>query len=665
MKRTFPTLALRLVWCVAVAAATLAACSSAKITSRSPYTDWPHIPAAAEKDPAVEARALSILRSMTLRQKVGQITQAEIHSITPEEARTYYVGSVLNGGSSWPNRDKHAKLSDWLELADKYYQASVTSDAVTPVPIIWGTDAVHGHSIVYGATLFPHNIGLGATRDPELIGEIARAVARAVRASGIQWVFAPTLAVVRDDRWGRTYEGFAEDPFLVEDYAAHYVAGLQGHLGDDDSVLATAKHFIGDGGTHRGIDKGENRAPLHELINVHGRGYFGALRAGVQTVMASFSGWNDITAGKDYGKMHGNRYLLTDVLKRRLGFDGFLVSDWNAIGYLPGCSDASCPAAINAGIDMVMVPEDWRSFIDNTVRQVERGEIAMQRLDDAVLRILRVKLRAGLFERGPRANRNAGRSELLTPRALARRAVRESLVLLKNNGQVLPLSRTARVLVVGAGADSFAHQSGGWSLTWQGTDNTNGDFPVGETILAGLRAALTAGRVDYSADGNIADLQSYDAVIAVLAETPYAEKKGDIPPDQNVSFSRRYPQQAAMVAQLAGRGVPIVTVLLTGRPVYSNDLINRSNSFVVAWLPGTEGGGVADLLIASNKTGNHTDFTGTLAYSWPRHPCQEPVNSDDASQKPLFAPGYGLRYARPAKLGPLEEPDATGICTGQ
>lgn len=658
------------VWCsgmhrgftLPMAAIALAACASNSVGPTAPRTDWPRLNSTVAINPEVEARARRILDSMTLRQKVGQMTQAEIQSITPDEVRTYYIGSILNGGSSWPHRDKHAKLSDWLELAEAYYQASRHSDASNPVPVIWGTDAVHGHSIVYGATLFPHNIGLGATHNPQLVGAIARAVARAVRASGMQWVFAPTLAVVRDDRWGRTYEGFAEDPQLVETYASHYVAGLQGTLGSDDSVLATAKHFIGDGGTHRGADRGENRATLQQLINIHGRGYFGALRAGVQTVMASFSSWNDVAAGRNIGKVHGSRYLLTDVLKTTLGFDGLLLSDWNAIGHLPGCSDDSCPAAINAGIDMVMVPEDWRSFIDNTVRQVERGDIPMQRIDDAVLRILRVKLRAGVFERGPKANRNAGRSELLTPRALARQAVRESLVLLKNDQQVLPLRGSARVLVVGVGADSFSRQSGGWSLTWQGTDNHNDDFPVGDTLVGGLRAALASGRVDYVAEGNIADLQHYDAVIAVLSETPYAETKGDIPPDQNMSFSRRYPDQAAMLARVAGRGTPLVTVLLTGRPAYVNDLLNLSDGFVVAWLPGTEGGGVADVLVASANTTNRVDFTGTLAYSWPRRPCQAHVNADETTDQPLFAPGYGMRYARRAQLGRVEEHDAAQIC---
>lgn len=614
-------------------------------------------------DSVVEARARRILDSMTLRQKVGQMTQAEIHSITPEQAAAHYIGSVLNGGSSWPNHDKHATLADWLALAERFYQASMHSDAVHPVPLIWGTDAVHGHSIMYGATLFPHNIGLGAAHDPQLIGEVGRAVARAVRASGIEWIFAPTLAVVRDDRWGRTYEGFAEDPELVESYARHYIAALQGRLGDDDSVVATAKHFIGDGGTHGGVDKGENRATLQQLINIHGRGYFGAIRAGVQAVMVSFSSWNDVAAGKNYGRMHGNRYLLTDVLKTRLGFDGLVVSDWNGIGDVPGCSDDSCAAAINAGIDMVMVPEDWRAFIDHTVRQVEQGQIPMQRIDDAVLRILRVKLRAGLFERSPAANRNAGHRELLTPRALARRAVRQSLVLLKNEGQMLPLGPTARVWVVGVGADSFARQCGGWSLTWQGNDNDNDDFPVGDTVVGGLRAALAAGRVDYSADDSREPPSNYDAIIAVLSETPYAEKAGDIPPDQNVSFSRRYPDQAAMLARLARRGVPVITVLLTGRPAYVNDLLNLSQSFVVAWLPGTEGGGVADLLVAPGTTALRTDFTGTLAYSWPRRPCQQPVNIGDAGEVPLFAPGYGLSYARPATLGRVEEHDVNEVCT--
>ncbi|TAL89200.1 MAG: glycoside hydrolase family 3 protein, partial [Rhodanobacter sp.] len=458
-----------------------------RVPAPSHYTDWPAIKSRLAADPALDARVRKIVASMTLAQKVGQMTQAEIKSITPAQVTKYYIGSVLNGGGSWPNQNKHAGIQDWLTLADRYYAASIATDAAIKVPIIWGTDAVHGDNNVFGATLFPHNIGLGAAHDPALIEAIGAATARAVRATGIEWVFAPTLAVAQNARWGRTYESFSSEGPLVREYARAYVHGLQGSFGDHN-VMATAKHFIGDGATHNGTDQGDARVSLTDMINVHGSGYFGAIEAGVQSVMASYNSWDDVTDGKDYGKMSGARALLTGALKDKMGFDGFVVSDWNAIGQLPGCSNASCPQAINAGIDMVMVPDDWKAFIANTMHQVEGGQIPMARIDDAVSRIVRAKLRMGLFGKRPSQRAGAGDARSLHSRELARRAVRESLVLLKNNGGVLPLKTGTKLLVVGKSADSLPNQTGGWSLTWQGSDNSNADFPNGETILAGLSA---------------------------------------------------------------------------------------------------------------------------------------------------------------------------------
>lgn len=648
-----------------LAAATLAAVAAAAppaapVSAPAPLRDWPSLRSAVAADPAIEARIEQILSGMTLAQKVGQMTQAEIKSITPEQVRQYYIGSVLNGGGSWPGKDKHARVGDWLRLADAYYQASLRTDAQVPIPIVWGTDAVHGHSNVYGATLFPHNIGLGAARDPALVEQVARATAEASRATGIAWAFAPTLAVAEDPRWGRTYESFSSDPALVRSYAAAYVRGLQGRLGDEASVLATAKHYLGDGATAHGRDQGVAQIDKARMLNVHGQGYYGAIEAGVQTVMASYSSWNDVAAGVDYGKMHGAAPLLTEALKRKMGFDGFVVSDWNGIGQIPGCSNASCAQAINAGVDMVMVPDDWKAFIDNTVAQVQSGQIPQARIDDAVRRILRVKLRAGLFAHAPSASRYAGREDALLHRDLARRAVRESLVLLKNERGALPLRRGQRLLVVGKGADDLSGQAGGWSLTWQGTDNRNADFPNAQSILAGLREVGGAAQVRHAESVAAVAPGDYDVIVAVIGETPYAEGSGDIVASSTMAHSQRHPEDLKVLQDAAATGKPVIAVLLSGRPLYVNDLLNLSQAFVAAWLPGSEGGGVADVLY-----GGAHDFRGRLGFPWPGQACPPPVAPADPARPPLFAPGYGLRYARGGHVGtlPVQLPADCGAAT--
>jgi len=647
----------------AVLAATLAlgaAGIAAAAPTANPLADWPHITSAVKQDKAMEARIAQIVAGMTLAQKVGQMTQPEIKFITPEQVREYYVGSVLNGGGSWPQGNKYATAADWVKLADAYYDASMSTDMKVKVPVIWGIDAMHGNSNMYGATLFPHNIGLGAARDAKLVGEMARSVAKAVRATGIDWVFAPTLAVVRDDRWGRTYESFSEDPAIVRDYAGAYVKGLQGDLKSDNTVVATAKHFIGDGGTAEGKDRGENQSTMADMINIHAQGYYPALQAGVQTVMASFNSWNDVKGGSDHGKMHGSKELLTDALKTKMGFDGLVVSDWNAIAEVPGCANDSCAASINAGVDMVMVPEHWKTFIANTIAQVEKGEIPMARIDDAVTRILRVKLRAGLFDgKKPSQNIYAGKQELLQARALARQAVRESLVLLKNNGGVLPLARGKKILVVGKSADNMANQSGGWSLTWQGNDNKNSDYPVSDTILAGIQDAAGKDNVTFSENAAGVDVTKFDAVIAVIGETPYAEGDGDIGPSGTLRLSGRHPEDLAVLQAVAGKGKPVVTVLMSGRPLFVNDVLNLSDSFVAAWLPGTEGKGVSDVLFRKADGKVNADFRGKLSFSWPKSACQSPLNVGDAAYDPLFKYGYGLTYAGAAGKRALPLLDAS------
>ena len=637
-----------------------------------PTADWPRIRSEIRRDPLTELMVAAMVSRMTLAEKVGQMTQAEIQSITPAEVRQYHIGSVLNGGGSWPNKDKHATPSAWLALADAYWDAALPPDGAVKavkVPIMWGIDAVHGNSNVFGATLFPHNIGLGAARDPCLVRRIARATAEQVRVTGQDWAFAPTLAVVRDDRWGRTYEGFSEDPAITRAYAAAYVAGLQnageaeGEDEDEDrsvrrlrGVLATAKHFIGDGGTAEGRDQGVNPSPEAILREVHGQGYFGALGAGAQTVMISFNSWTNEQLGIREGKVHGSRYLVTDVLKGKMGFDGLVVSDWNGIGQVTGCSNFRCARALNAGIDIFMVPAEWRQFIEKTIQLVQSGEVPMSRIDDAVTRILRVKLRAGLFRaRRPSQRRLAGDAGALVHRELAREAVQRSTVLLKNNGNVLPLTRDRKILVVGKGADSFSVQTGGWTLSWQGTGNTNADFPSGETVLAGIRRMVGDANVTFSATAEGVDPSLFGTVIAVIGETPYAEGVGDIGRTRTLEHAARYPSDLAVLNRVAGQGVPVVTIFFSGRPAYVNKELNRSNAFVAAFLPGTEAGSIADLLFRDTRGRIGRGFTGKLSYSWPAAACQTPLNVGDTPYDPLFAYGFGLRYRDQVTLRSLDE----------
>ncbi len=629
------------------------------------YADWPAITSAIARDDAMEARIAQIVASMTIEQKVGQMIQPETKSITAAQVRQHFIGSVLNGGGTWPGGNKYATAAQWVALADQYYEASMGTAMATPIPILWGTDAIHGHSNVYKATLFPHNIGLGAARDPALIRRIGASVGQAVRATGIGWTFSPTLAVARDDRWGRAYESYSEDPAIVRAYAGAFVTGLQGRFDSDTNVVATAKHFIGDGATDRGTDQGVASVSQHDMINIHGQGYYAALAAGVQAVMVSFHSWAHPGSDNQVGKLHGSKEMLTDVLKQKMGFDGLVVSDWNGIEQVSGCSKTSCAQAINAGIDMVMVPQDWRAFIASTVLQVRSGAIPMARIDDAVTRILRVKLRAGLFNgRKPSQTAGAGNQALLVDRPLAREAVRKSLVLLKNNDAVLPLATGRKTLVVGKSANSLPNQAGGWSLTWQGTGNQNADFaPVGDTLLAGIQEAAGAANVTFSETGVGHDPAHFDVVIAVIGETPYAEGMGDL--KGTLAHSANYPGDLAVLNQVSGKlsskSTPVVTVMLSGRPLYANEFINKSNAFVAAWLPGTEGKGVSDVLYRNAQGGVAHDFVGRLPFSWPATPCQTPLNAGDG-QTPQFALNHGLNYADATTVGPLPTPPIPAAC---
>ncbi|HKU12983.1 MAG TPA: glycoside hydrolase family 3 protein [Steroidobacteraceae bacterium] len=597
--------------------------------------------ASADQDPQLEAKVAALLARMTLEQKIAQMVQADIRSVTPDDVRKYRLGSVLNGGGAWPGENKHASVADWLALADSFHDASMdTANGQLAIPVMWGTDAVHGHNNVIGATLFPHNIGLGAAHDPDLIERIGAVTAREVAVTGLDWAFAPVVAVVRDDRWGRTYESYSEDPELVRTYADRAVRGLQGAPGsrqflDAAHVLASAKHFIGDGGTSGGVDRGDTQLSEADLLRIHGQGYVAAIGAGVQTVMASYNSWNGL-------KVHGQQHLLTEVLKQRMGFDGIVVSDWDGVDEVQGCSKDKCAQAINAGIDMAMVPTDWKNFLTNTLDQVRSEKIPLARVDDAVTRILRVKYRAGLFERGrPSSRPLANKVELLGApehRELARQAVRESLVLLKNERGLLPLRRKSHVLVVGEGADNIPQQTGGWTLTWQGTGNSNADFPGATSIFQGIARTVQqgGGKASSSADG----LQSRpDVAIVVFGESPYAEWFGDL---ESIDYAGG--AGLALLQQLQQQSVPRVCVFLSGRPLWIEPELALCNAFVAAWLPGSEGGGIADVLFRKADGRVNYGFTGKLSFSWPRAATQTSLNRNDGSYDPLFPYGFGLRY---------------------
>ena len=638
----------------------LASCQTVPVAPPPP-AEAPAPPAPLDPKAALEARVQSIVAGMTLEQKIGQMTQPDIRSIKPDEVRQYYIGSILNGGGAWPAMNMHSSVADWLKLSDEFYKASMSTDMAVKIPVIWGTDAVHGHNNIYGATLFPHNIGLGSAHDPQLMQRIGRATAEQVRATGITWAFAPTLAVVQNPRWGRTYESYSSDPALVRSYGEAMTRGLQGQLGSPTSVLATAKHYLGDGGTFHGVDQGETRTTEADLLSTHAAGYHGAFAAGVQTVMVSYSSFTDTATGKQWGKMHGNAHLVGEVLKQRLGFDGLVVSDWNGIEQVPGCTKWHCPQAINAGIDLIMVPDDWKQFIPATVADVKAGQIPMSRIDDAVTRILRVKLRSGLFDASPATGPHPDASVMSSPevRELARDAVRKSLVLLKNDGGILPFKRSGKILIVGKGADSLPMQAGGWSLTWQGDNTKTSDYPNAETLLAAVRKSLGADRVDYSVDGAGVDVRKYSGVVMVAAEQPYAEMKGDVVFPATLRHTARYPEDLKALKRVSGKGVPVVTVLYSGRPVPVNDLLNRSDAFVAAWLPGTEGQGIADLLFAGTDGRPAYDFTGRLSFDWPAGDC---LPQQGGFQ---FARGYGLSVAGAPRVGRLPEAALTMACPAE
>jgi beta-glucosidase len=601
-------------------------------------------------DSAIEQKVSVILEKMSIEEKVGQIIQPEIKSITPQDVRDYHLGAVLNGGGTTPNNNKYATASDWVDLAEQFYQASMDeSDGKTGIPVLWGSDAIHGNNNLFGATLFPHNIGLGAANDPDLMERIGEITALELAVTGLDWTFGPTVAVARDDRWGRTYESYSESPEIVKTYAKRLIQGIQGTNRQGDfvpgKVIATAKHFLGDGGTTNGVDRGDTAVDEEELMKVHGAGYISALDSNVMTTMASFNSWNG-------EKLHGHEYLLTDVLKGRLGFQGFVVGDWNGHRQLPGCTVTHCAKAINAGLDMFMVPQDWKELYINTLQDAQSGAISMSRLDDAVRRILRVKFHAGLFDAGPIKRRaQISQGKLVGSdqhRLVAREAVRKSLVLLKNNKKLLPINPKSKILVAGSAADNIGQQAGGWTLTWQGTGNKNQDFPGAMSIYRGIaeQVAESGGQVVLREDGvwqenDYIDGGVPDVAIVVIGEEPYAEWHGDI---ANIEYQYGHNSDLALLKSLAEKNIPIVTVFISGRPLWVNKELNASDAFVAAWLPGSEGAGVADVLLASANGSPRYDFQGRLSFSWPKRVSQVTLNTGQADYDPLFPYGYGMTY---------------------
>ena len=574
--------------------------------------------ALADVDPRVEG----LLARMTLDEKIGQMVQVDSGALTDKaDVQKYFLGSVLSGGSSDPAAGNSAQ--SWLDLVTGFENQALQTRL--KIPILYGVDAVHGHNNIDGAVIFPHHIGLGATRDPQLVEQAEHVTAEEVAGTGIRWAFAPCIAVAQDEHWGRTYESFGETPEMVAELGAASVRGFQGEQLNAGSVLACAKHFIGDGGTLGGKDQGNAVCDEAMLRNLYLPPYRAAIKAGVGSIMVSYSSWNG-------AKMHGNKYLLTDVLKGELGFQGFLVSDWAAIDQLSPDYKNDIAQSVNAGLDMVMIPNgpgkpnNYVEFIEDLKELVADGTVSTGRVDDAVRRILRIKLQMGLFDSPTMDAKLTAAIGSPEHREVARACVRESLVLLKNENTILPLSKHLKHLVVmGAAADDLGVQCGGWTIDWQGRrgEVTHG----GTTILSAIRQAVSPEtKVTFSADGS--EIQNADAVIVIVGEMPYAEMKGD---RKKLNLS---PKDVALIATANKSGAPVTTILLSGRPLILDSALADSGAFVAAWLPGTEGQGVADVLFGDYK------FMGKLPRTWPSS--NEHVATSDKADPPLFPFGFGL-----------------------
>jgi beta-glucosidase len=581
-------------------------------------------------DPAVEAKVDALLARMTLDEKIGQMVQADLAALKDRnDIAKYFLGSVLCGGNSDPDPSNTPQA--WAAASDDCQR--IAFGTRLRIPLIFGVDAVHGHNNVQGAVIFPHNIGLGASRDAKLVERIARATAEEVAATGIRWAFAPCVAVARDERWGRTYESFGEDPALASELGAAAVRGLQGEKlsADPTSVLACPKHFAGDGGTTGGKDQGNTQGDDAALRAIHVDPYVPAIQAGALTIMPSYSSWN----GR---KMHGHRDLLTGTLKGDLGFDGLLVSDWAAIDQLDPASYRNCiERSVNAGLDMVMIPNgagqknNYVEFIDGLKALVAEGKVPAERIDDAARRVLRVKARMGLLDLDAAPKHDPEKlASLGSPerRALAREAVARSAVLLKNDGKALPIAKGRKIHVAGAAADNLGRHCGGWTVAWQGAEGEV--IQGGTTLLAALKKV--APELTYSPDGAGAD--QADVIVVAIGEKPYAEMFGD---SKDLALAA---DDLALVRRMKATGKPVVTVLFSGRPLILGDALESSDALLAAWLPGTEGDGLADLITGAAKP------TARLPHAWPRSLEQVPINHDTPNPKgdPLFPFGHGLSY---------------------
>ncbi len=591
----------------------------------------------------IENRVANLLARMTLAEKIGQMTQVDVRGITAEELARHSIGSVLSGGGANPTPNSP---ETWANVVRECQAAALKSRL--KIPIIYGVDAVHGHSNMKGAVIFPHNIGLGATRNPALVEKIGRITALETLAVGVHWNFAPAVSVPQDIRWGRTYEGYSEDTTLVSELGAAYLRGLQ-QVADETplthphAVLGSVKHFVGDGGTTWGthllydwidwwkphddawsIDQGNTEVDETTLYTVHLRPYQAAIDAGARNIMVSYSSWNGL-------KMHAHKYLLTDVLKGELGFSGFLVSDWLAVHALDPDYVVAVVTAINAGLDMVMVPFEYEQFITAVTAAVENGQILLNRIDDAVSRILRVKFELGVFEQPFGDESLLARVGSTEHRAVAREAVRQSLVLLKNNDNTLPLPKyVPRLLVAGQAANDIGLQCGGWTIEWMGSP---GNITPGTTLLGAIKHTMSdISRLHYDANGNFpASIGPAEVGLVVLSEPPYAEGEGD-------SADLRLPAaDVALIERMKTRCQKLVVILYSGRPLIITDVLPQADAFVAAWLPGTEGQGIADVLFGDYP------FTGKLSYTWPRSIDQIPHaalpgNNDES----LFPFDYGV-----------------------
>jgi beta-glucosidase len=597
-----------------------------------------------------EARARLLLAQMTLAEKVGQMTQAERGAVTddPSLVATWGLGSVLSGGGSVPTPNTPEA---WADMVDAFQTQALQTRL--GIPLIYGVDSVHGHGNLVGATVFPHNIGLGATRNPGLVEQVEHVTAIETRATGPQWVFAPCVCVARDLRWGRTYESFGEDPGLVIKMETA-IDGFQGprarELSQPDRVLATAKHYAGDGDTEYGtgsgdypIDQGVTVSSRRDFARIDLAPYVPAVREHrVGSVMPSFSSvdWTDDGVG-DPLKMHAHRELITGVLKHKIGFDGFVISDWEGIHQIPGDYATQVRTGVNAGIDMFMEPFSYQDFETTLLAEVEAGRVSQARIDDAVRRILVKKFELGLFEHPLTDRRNLDEVGSAAHRALARKAVAQSQVLLKNRGKVLPLSGQERIYVAGSNADDIGNQAGGWTVAWQGL---SGDIIPGNTILEGIHQVAPDAQVTFSEDAS-APTAGNDVGIVVVGETPYAEGFGDVggplwqddgvprePKTMHLSAADR-----AAVDRVCDAIADCVVVVVSGRPLVLTDQLAKMDALVAAWLPGSQGEGVADVLVGDRP------FTGRLSMTWPRTLEQEPINVGDRDYHPLFPYGWGLR----------------------